>query len=320
MLYVRFPLSLRNVEDLLHERGVEISPETVRLWWHRFGPMFAAEIRKRRIDGMKSSHWRWHLDEIFVKIKGVKHHLWRAIDYDGEVLESFVTKTRDKKAALKFLRKAMKKHGRSEVLVTDKLRSYGAALKDLGASDRQETRRWLNNRAENSHLPFRRGDAALPAHAKSADVRLRPRLRHEPLQHRAQPLQPTPLQGQPCRCSRRAARPLPRLKQAECHVDSPDEDFGRVRLRQPTKGFRIFRTFDTIRIIISRGEQAPDAKFPADLDCGVNAVAIRRYPDVHEDERRLLLPGQCQRLGEGCRNTHDRVTCGDQHVFKRKGD
>jgi putative transposase len=161
MMYVRFPLSLRNVEDLLHERGVEISHETVRFWWHRFGPMFAAEIRKRRIEGMQSSHWRWHLDEIFVKINGERHYLWRAVDHEGEVLESFVTKTRDKKAALKFLKKAMKKHGRCKQFVTDKLRSYGAALRDLGSSDQQETGRWLNNRAENSHLPFRRRERAM---------------------------------------------------------------------------------------------------------------------------------------------------------------
>ena len=161
MMYVRFPLSLRNVEDLLHERGVEISHETVRFWWHRFGPMFAAEIRKRRIEGMRSSHWRWHLDEVFVKINGKRHYLWRAVDHEGEVLESFVTKTRDKKAALKFLKKAMKKHGGCEQFVTDKLRSYGAAIKDPGAADLQETGRWLNNRAENSHLPFRRRERAM---------------------------------------------------------------------------------------------------------------------------------------------------------------
>ncbi|WP_108839350.1 IS6 family transposase [Tateyamaria sp. Alg231-49] len=161
MLYVRFPLSLRNVEDLLHERGIDVSHEAVRYWWHRFGPMFAAEIRKRRIDGMKSSRWRWHLDEMFVKINGERHYLWRAVDHEGEVLESFVTKTRDKKAALKFLRKAMRKHGRPEVIVTDLLRSYGAALKEIGAADRQETGRWLNNRAENSHLPFRRRERAM---------------------------------------------------------------------------------------------------------------------------------------------------------------
>ncbi len=91
---------------------------------------------------MRSSRWCWHLDEMFVKVNDETHYLWRAVDHEGEVLESFVTTTRDKKAALKFLRKSMKKHGRAEVFVTDKLRSYGSALKDLGAADRQETGRW----------------------------------------------------------------------------------------------------------------------------------------------------------------------------------
>ena len=161
MLYVRFPLSLRNVEDLLHERGIEVSHETVRFWWHRFGPKFANEIRKRRIEGMRASNWQWNLDEVFVKINGEGHYLWRAVDHEGEVLESFVTKTRDKKAAMKFLKKAMRKHGRPEVIVTDRLRSYGAALRYIGGADRQETGRWLNNRAENSHLPFRRRERAM---------------------------------------------------------------------------------------------------------------------------------------------------------------
>jgi putative transposase len=161
MLYVRFPLFLRNVEDLLHERGIDVSHEAVRYWWHRFGPMFASEIRKRRIEGMKSSRWRWHLDEMFVKINGEQHYLWRAVDHEGEILESFVTKVRDKKAALKFLKKAMRKHGSPDVIVTDGLASYGAALKEIGAADRQETGRWLNNRAENSHLPFRRRERAM---------------------------------------------------------------------------------------------------------------------------------------------------------------
>jgi putative transposase len=161
MMYVRFPLSLRNVEDLLHERSIDISHETVRFWWHRFGPLFASEIRKRSIEGMKSSHWRWHLDEMFEKINRERHYLWRAVDHEGEVLESFVTKTRDKKAALKFLKRAMKKAGRCGQFVTDKLRSYGAALKDLGASDRLVTGRWLNNQRENSHLPFRRRERAM---------------------------------------------------------------------------------------------------------------------------------------------------------------
>ena len=161
MLYVRFPLSLRNVEDLLHERGIDISHETVRFWWHRFGPMFASEIKKRRIEGLRRSHWRWHLDEVFVMINGERHYLWRAVDHEGEVLESFVTKTRDKKAALKFLKKTMRKHGRPEVIVTDRLRSYGAGLREIGVGNRQEAGRWLNNRAENSHLPFRRQERAM---------------------------------------------------------------------------------------------------------------------------------------------------------------
>jgi putative transposase len=96
-----------------------------------------------------------------VKINGERHYLWRAVDHEGEVLESFVTKTRGKKAALKFLKKAMRKHGRPEAIVTDKLRSYDAALRDLGSERRQETGRWLNNRAENSHLPFRRRERAM---------------------------------------------------------------------------------------------------------------------------------------------------------------
>ena len=161
MMYIRFPLSLRNVEDLLHERGIDICQETVRFWWHRFGPMVAAEIRKRRAEGIRSSRWRWHFDEVIVKINGEKHSLWRAVDHEGEVLESFVTKTRDKKAALKFLKKTLKRHGPAEEFVTDCLRSYGAALRELGIRNRQETGRWANNRAENSHLPFRRRERAM---------------------------------------------------------------------------------------------------------------------------------------------------------------
>ena len=112
MLYIRFPLSLRNVEDLLHEGGIEISHKTVRYWWNRFGLMFAAEIRAKRVEAMRAHrHWRWHLDEVYVKINGVTHSLWRAVAHEGEVLESLVTKTRDRKAALKFLKKSMKRHG-----------------------------------------------------------------------------------------------------------------------------------------------------------------------------------------------------------------
>lgn len=162
MMYVRFPLSLRNAEDLLHERGIDICHETVRFWWNRFGPMFAAEIRRRRVKRMRSlHHWRCHLDEVFVKINGVTHYLWRAVEHEGKVLEALVTKRRDRKAALKFLRKALKRCGRPHIFVTGKLRSYGAALKDLGLPDDRETGRWLNNRAENSHQPFRRRERVM---------------------------------------------------------------------------------------------------------------------------------------------------------------
>ena len=157
MMYIRFPLSLRNVEDLLHERAIDITHETVRFWWNRLGPMFASEIRRRRAQRMRAwPQWQWHLDEVFVKINGRTHYLWRAVDHEGEVLEAYVTKTRDRKAALRFLRKAMKRYGNPKILVTDRLKSYRAAMKEIGNSNRQETGRWLNNRAENSHLPFRR--------------------------------------------------------------------------------------------------------------------------------------------------------------------
>jgi putative transposase len=162
MMYVRFPLSLRNVEDLLHERGIDISHETIRFWWNRFGPIFAAEIRKRRVQQFRVyPNWQWHLDEVFVRINGETHYLWRAVDHEGKVLESYVTKRRDRKAALKFLRKSMKRHGQPNVIVTDKLRSYGAAMKIIGNSGKQETGRWLNNRCENSHQPFRRRELAM---------------------------------------------------------------------------------------------------------------------------------------------------------------
>lgn len=124
MMYVRFPLSLRRVEDLLHERGLDISYETVRAWWNRFGPMFAAEIRKRRsalVQGMP--RWRWYLDQVVVRINGETHHLRRSVDHEGKVLEAFVTRTRDRKAALSSLRRALKRYGRPNVIVT--LRNRG---------------------------------------------------------------------------------------------------------------------------------------------------------------------------------------------------
>ena len=162
MMYVRFPLSLRNVEDLLFERGIDVCHETVRFWWNRFGPIFAADIKRQRINRMCGfRQWRWHLDEMFVKINGETHYLWRAVDHEGEILESYVTKKRDKSAALKFLKKALKNHGSPVEVVTDGLRSYPAALGELGIQDRREMGRWLNNRVENSHLPLRRRERVM---------------------------------------------------------------------------------------------------------------------------------------------------------------
>lgn len=162
LMYVRFPLSLRKVEDLLFERGIDVCHETVRFWWNRFGPLFAADIRRQRVNAMKGfRHWRWHLDEVYVKINGETHYLWRAVDHEGEVLESYVTKTRDKKAALAFIKKALKRHGKTEAIVTDGLRSYPAAMRELGNEQRRKMGRHANNRAENSHLPFRRRERAM---------------------------------------------------------------------------------------------------------------------------------------------------------------
>ena len=162
MMYIRFPLSLRNVEDLLFERGIDISHETVRYWWNRFGPLFAADIRRQRVSRMCGfRQWQWHLDEVYVKINGEMHSLWRAVDHEGEVLESYVTRTRDQAAALRFMRKALKRHFPPDTITTDGLRSYRAAMTELGNAPKQEIGRWANNRAENSHLPFRRRERAM---------------------------------------------------------------------------------------------------------------------------------------------------------------
>lgn len=162
MMYVRFPLSLRNVEDLLFERGIDICHETVRFWWNRFGPMFAADIKRQRISRMRGfRHWRWHLDEMFVKINGETHYLWRAVDQEGEILESYVTKKRDKSAALRFFKKTLKHHESPAEVVTDGLKSYPSAMREMGIEDRCEVGRWLNNRAENSHLPLRRRERVM---------------------------------------------------------------------------------------------------------------------------------------------------------------
>ena len=160
-MYIRYPLSLRQVEDLLFERGIDICHETVRFWWNRYGPMFAAEIRRRRVHRRSYSLWRWHLDEVFVRINGEIRYLWRAVDHEGEVLKVFATKRRDRGAALKFLKRTMKRYGRPRSIVTDRLRSYRAAMKIIGNVASQVCGKWLNNRAENSHQPLRRRERAM---------------------------------------------------------------------------------------------------------------------------------------------------------------
>jgi putative transposase len=152
-LYLRFTLSFRDVEDLLAERGIMVSYETVRRWVNHFGPMIAADLRKRR----PKPHTTWHLDEVYLKIDGRLVYLWRAVDAEGEVLDVLVQAKRNKRAALKLMRKLLKKYGfLPENLVTDDLRSYHAAARDLGIEHRHRTGRWRNNRAENSHQPTRR--------------------------------------------------------------------------------------------------------------------------------------------------------------------
>ncbi len=152
-LYLRFTLSFRDVEDLLAERGIMVSRETIRRWVNHFGPTIAADLRKRR----PKPHMTWHLDEVYLKIDGRMAYLWRAVDAEGEVLDVLVQARRNKRAALKLMRKLLKKYGFiPNKLVTDDLRSYAAAVHDLGLSNRHERGRWHNNRAENSHQPTRR--------------------------------------------------------------------------------------------------------------------------------------------------------------------
>jgi putative transposase len=152
-LYLRFTLSLRDVEELLAERGITVSYESVRRWINHFGPVIAADLRKRRPKPRTS----WHLDEVYLKIDGRMVYLWRAVDAEGEILDVLVQSKRDQHAALKLMRKLLKKYGFvPDQLITDDLRSYGAAARELGIEKHHERGRWKNNRAENSHQPTRR--------------------------------------------------------------------------------------------------------------------------------------------------------------------
>ena len=157
-LYLRFTLSYRDVEELLAERGVEISYETVRRWVLKFGPVIARRLRRRR----PQPSARWHLDEMVVRIAGQRMYLWRAVDDEGEVLDLLVQRRRDSRAALRFMRKLLKKQGFApKLLVTDKLRSYASAFRRLGLSCPHEQRLRKNNRAENSHQVVRRRERKL---------------------------------------------------------------------------------------------------------------------------------------------------------------
>ncbi len=153
-LYFRFSLSFRDVEDLMAQRGVDVSYETIRSWTEKFGRLFAQNLRKSRA----APSVRWHLDEMVVGIAGERMFLWRAVDDEGEVLDMLVQKRRNKAAAYKLLRKLLKNQGvRPETIITDGLASYPAAARELGYKDRHRAGRLRdNNRAENSHLSIRR--------------------------------------------------------------------------------------------------------------------------------------------------------------------
>jgi len=147
-LYHRFALSFRDVEDLLAERGVTVSYEAIRCWCIKFGPTYARSLRRKQ--GRFGDIW--HVDEVFITIRGERHYLWRAVDQDGDVIDILVTKRRDRRAAKRFFRKALKHQGQVPwQLVTDKLRTYRAAHRDVFPSLMHRTGRYENNRAEVSH-------------------------------------------------------------------------------------------------------------------------------------------------------------------------
>ena len=157
-LYHRLPLSFREVEELMLVRGVIVTYETIRQWCAKFGPVYAAGLRRRR----PRPGDKWHLDEVFLTINGRRHYLWRAVDQDGNVLDILVQPRRDAKAAKRFFRKLLKRQCTSpRVLVTDKLRSYQAAHREVMPSVEHRQSRYLNNRAENSHQPTRQRERAM---------------------------------------------------------------------------------------------------------------------------------------------------------------
>jgi putative transposase len=152
-LYFRFPLSLRLVEEMLLERGIVVSYETIRRWGKKFGPAYARRLRRKPPRPTDI----WHLDEVVITIAGKKHWLWRAVDEDGYVLDEIVQSRRDTKAAKRLLTRLMKKQGMApKRIITDELPSYGAARRQVMPSVEHRSHKGLNNRAENSHLPLRK--------------------------------------------------------------------------------------------------------------------------------------------------------------------
>ena len=167
-LYFCFPLSLRMVEEMLAARGIEVSHETVRNWAEKFGRNYANRIRRRAL----ARGDKWHLDEVVITVRGKRHWLWRAVDQNGFVLDVLVQSRRNRAAARRFMRKLLRKSTKApRVLMTDKLRSYGAARKDIGLRIEHRQHKGLNNRAENSHQPTRRRERVMkrfksPRHAQ----------------------------------------------------------------------------------------------------------------------------------------------------------
>ncbi|TRD17727.1 IS6 family transposase [Palleronia caenipelagi] len=156
-LYVRFNLSLREVEELLLERGIDVSYETVRRWMVKFGPGIARNLRRRQAHPGDI----WHLDEVRVEISGRVFWLWRAVDQDGMVLDEILQSRRDKRAAKRLLKSLIKRYGIPRRIVTDKLRSYGAAKREVAPGLKHRSHKGLNNRSENSHLPFRKRERCM---------------------------------------------------------------------------------------------------------------------------------------------------------------
>jgi putative transposase len=156
--YHRFPLSFREVEELMLERGIVVSYETVRRWCAKFGQTYAGALRRRQ----PRPGDKWHLDEVFIKVNGEQKYLWRAVDQNGNVLDILVQNRRDKTAARRFLRRLLKRTGAvPRVLITDKLRSYGAAHREVMPSVEHRSHKGLNNKAENSHQPTRQRERAM---------------------------------------------------------------------------------------------------------------------------------------------------------------